>query len=172
MPQYSGVWILSLCALSLAPMLMVGAGAPPRPQPSFTATELAEYPLTEPILEKFARATRLLMAATRGESRFAEAPLFSRDISVSGDAPQMAAALQQRLDTDPLLATALFAADLSARDYATFALTLFAARLAHGFIESGALRGVPAGVAESNVRFVGDHKNRISALLRDLGVEH
>ena len=50
-------------------------------------------------------------------------------------------------------------------------LTLFAARLAHGFVESGVLRAVPPGAAEHNVRFVAQHEIRIAALLKGMGIE-
>ncbi len=137
-----------------------------------TTQELGEYRLTAQVFEKFAHATRLIMTAMRADPRFADAPLFTRDILVAGDAPHMAADLQRRLDHDPLLAGALFAADMHARDYTKFALTLFAARLAHGFVKSGVLRAVPAGVAEHNVGFVTAHEDRVAALLQSIGVEN
>jgi hypothetical protein len=157
--------------LMLALFVVVGAQSSPSAQSSFTATQLAEYPLTVAAFTKFAHATRLMIAATRDEPRFVDRPLFSKAIFVSGDAPEMAAALQQRLDSDPLLATALFAADMSARDYTKFALTLVAARLAQGFLNSGVMRGVPAGVAESNVRFIGAHEKDVAALLKEMRLE-
>lgn len=107
----------------------------------------------------------------RGDSRFENDPLFSRDVSVSGDAVEMAITLHRRLDQDPTLAAALFAADISAHEYATFALALFGARLAHGFLESGAMRRVPPGVAADNVAFVKEHLPAIRAALAQLGLE-
>jgi len=152
-------------------VLLAGGSALSAAQTSVTTRELTEYQLTEPVFEKFVHATRLLTAAMREDPRFAEAPLFTRDILVAGDAPHMAADLQKRLDLDPLLAGALFAADMHARDYTKFALSLFAARLAHGFVKSGVLRKVPAGVAEHNVEFVARYEDRIAALLKGMGVE-
>src|SRR5687768_16557152 len=155
--------------LILALLVLVGAHSVPSAQ-SFTATQLAQYPLTATAFTKFAHATRLMIAATQNEPRFVERPLFSKTIFVSGDALEMADALEQRLDSDPLLATALFAADISARDYTKFALTLVAARLAQGFVKSGVIRGVPAGVAENNVRFIGAHEKDVAALLKEMGL--
>lgn len=156
-------------ALLIAMTVVVGpAGLEQRP---LDAKEIAEYRLTEPVLRQFVRATRAILAATRHDPRFIEAPLFTRDITVSGDAAEAAATLQKRLDADPVLAGALFAADLDAREYAKFALTLFGAHLAHGFMESGALRRVPPGVATENILFVKTHKNTISPLLREMGLE-
>jgi hypothetical protein len=123
------------------------------------------------MLKRFAHATRLITAATSRDPRFEHDPLVTRDISVSGDAAEMATALQKRLDNEPALAGALFAADVSARDYAAFAIVLFGARLAHGFVKSGALRRVPPGVAAENVAFVEAHAAEISALLKQLGLE-
>ena len=140
-------------------------------QRPFDAKELADYRLTTPMLKRFAHATRLIVAATSHDPRFERDPLVTRDISVSGDAAEMATALHQRLDAEPALAGALFAADVSARDYAAFAIALFGARLAHGFVKSGAMRRVPAGVATENVAFVEAHIAEISALLKQLGLE-
>ena len=162
---------MSLSVLVLTTLLVAGAAGPQSGEPPLTARQLARYLLTEPMLKKFAHATRLMIAATRDEPRFVDAPLFTKDIFLSGDAAETAAALQKRIDSDPALAGALFAADLSARDYTSFAVTLVAARLAHGFIESGVLRGVPTGVAENNVQFVARHHSQVSALLRDMGLQ-
>lgn len=160
---------MRLCWLTGILLLAVGTPAPAR-QPTFAARELADYRLTEPVFKKFVHATRLMLMATRNEQRFADAPLFSRDITVSGDAPEMATALQRRVDSDPLLAGAVFAADVSGREYATFAITLFAARLAYGFVKSGVLRAVPAGVPTHNVEFVAQHETAISSLFKELGL--
>jgi hypothetical protein len=153
-------------------VLVVLAAAVPQPAaPSIDSKELAEYRLTRPVFQRFQRATRLILTATRADPRFATAPLFTKEIAVSGDAPAMAAALQQRLEREPALAGALFAADLDAREYTKFALALFAARLAHGFIKSGVLRRVPPGPPSDNVAFIETHRPEILALLKEMGVE-
>jgi hypothetical protein len=140
-------------------------------QRPFDAKELAEYRLTTPMFKRFAHATRLIVAAIKQDRRFERDPLVTRDISVSGDAAEMATALHQRLDAEPAFAGPLFAADMNARDYAAFAIVLIGARLAHGFVKSGAIRRVPAGVATDNVAFVDAHLAEISALLTQLGLE-
>ena len=140
-------------------------------QTPFDAKSLAEYRLTDPVFKRFARATALLASAMRREPRFAAEPLMTREIAVSGDAGEMATALKQRLDTDPVLSAALFAADISAHEYAAFAIALFAARLAQGFLASGAMRRVPAGVAADNVAFVTAHEAEVAVVLKQLDLE-
>ena len=140
-------------------------------QASFNEKELASYRLTTAVLKRFAHATRLIAAAMQRDARFADQPLITREISVSGDAPEMAAALQHRLDSEPALTAALFAAEISAHEYATCALALFAARLAQGFRNSGAMRRVPEGVAADNVSFVNAHESEVATLLKQLHLE-
>lgn len=135
------------------------------------ASELAEYRLTAPVLTRFAHASRLIATATRNRPALQETPLFSREITVSGDAADAAAALQARLDAEPAFATALFAADLDSREYVKFALALFAARLAHGFVKSGAIRRVPAGAAADNIAFIEQNEVAVRGLLRMLELE-
>ncbi len=140
-------------------------------QTRFDAKWLAEYHLTDAVFKRFAHATALLASAMRREPRFAAEPLITREISVDGDVAEMASALQQRLDTDPVLSAALFAADISAHEYAAFAIALFAARLAQGFLASGAMRRVPAGVAADNVAFVTAHEAEVAVVLKQLDLE-
>jgi hypothetical protein len=159
--------MVGVCVVLLA-LALPGTSTVQRP---IDAPELAEYRLTAEALERFARATRLIVTATRDDQRFDEAPLFSKDITVSGDAVEAAAILQRRLEAEPVLAGALFAAEIDAREYAKFALTLFGARLAHGFVQSGALRRVPPGAATDNIAFIEIHKTAIRALLRQMDLE-
>jgi hypothetical protein len=135
------------------------------------AAQLASYRLTEAAFKRFAHATRLIGGVIRNDPRYKDNPLITRDISVAGDAPQMASLLQHRLEADPALNAALFAADVSAQEYARFAIALFAARLAHGFVKSGAMRRVPAGVAADNVAFVASHEKEIAQLMQQLNPE-
>jgi hypothetical protein len=92
-------------------------------------------------------------------------------VSVLGEAAAEAAALETRLTNEPGLATALRLSGISAREYTKFAIGLFAARLAHGFVKSGVMRRVPPGVATDNVAFIDAHETDVAAVLRDLGVE-
>lgn len=157
------VVLLGFCLLAVPPQT--------RAQPAFDAVTLANYRLTLPVFTRFAHATRLLGAGMRRDPRFERDPLFTREVSVAGDAVEMATALRTRLDSEPGLAAALFAADISAHEYVTFALALVGARLAHGFLESGAMRRVPTGVAADNVAFVRTHLAAVRAALRQLGLE-
>jgi hypothetical protein len=141
------------------------------PQSAFSARELADYRLTDEVFRRFAHATRLIASATRHDARFEQQPLLTKDIVVAGDAAEMATALQSRLEGEPSVAVALFAADISSHEYATFSISMFAARLAHGFVASGAMRRVPAGVASDNVTFVGRHEREIAVLLKQLRLE-
>jgi hypothetical protein len=98
-------------------------------------------------------------------------PLFTREVAVLDDAVEAATALEARLLHERPLADAVSAAKMSAREYTRFALALFAARLAHGFLKSGAMRRVPPGVAADNVAFIEAHDVRVGVLLARLGVE-
>jgi hypothetical protein len=133
--------------------------------------ELAQYRLTTAVFTRFEAASRSIAAATRADPAFARDPLFTREVMVSGDAPAAAMTLETRLQAHPALVAALREAKLSARDYTKFALALFAARLAHGFVEAGVLRRVPAGAASANVAFVEAHEREITSVLADLGID-
>jgi hypothetical protein len=139
-------------------------------QAPFDVRELADYRLTIAAFRQFQVASRLIAATTRREDRFAGDPLFTREILLVGEAREMAAALERRLRTDPDLAEALRPARMPAREYTKFALALFGAHLAHGFVASGALRGVPPGVTADNVAFVEAHRTDIAAVLTELGI--
>lgn len=138
---------------------------------TLTARELAAYRLTAAAFDRFEAASRAIAAILRDDPAFAQAPLFTREIVSAADAEAAAATLEARLQSHPALAAALRTTKISARDYTTFALALFAARLAHGFVESGVLRRVPGGVAADNVAFVDAHEQRITTLLDELGIE-
>lgn len=140
-------------------------------QTALDVKELAEYRLTTPVFTQFNEASRIMAVAMRNDSALASNPLFTRSILVLGDAPTVAAALEARLQNHPLLADALRTAQITPREYTKFALALFAARLAHGFVSAGVLRRVPAGVAAANVQFVDAHQPEIAAVLKDLGIE-
>ena len=152
-------------------MLLITSVHVVQTQQPFDARQIASYRLEESIYKRFAHATRLLGRTLRTDARFEREPLITREISVDGDAAEMASALQRRLDAEPALAAGLFAADISSREYALFAIALFAAHLAHGFVNSGAMRRVPPGVAADNVAFVAAHEREIRLLLQELKVE-
>ena len=155
-------------ALGFCLALLPALAAAQRP---FDRKELATYRLTEPVYKRFAHATRLITAASRNEPRLARAPLFTKQIAVSGDVLEMAELLDARLEQEPAFTSALFAAEIDAREFTTFALALFAARLAHGFVKAGLIHVMPDGVAGGNVAFAEAHQAEIGALFAEIGVE-
>lgn len=142
----------------------------PRQAP-LDARELAEYRLTTPVFERFTAASTRIAAATRQEPGLAVDPLFTREVLVSGEAAAAAAALEKRLQAHPALSRALGESKITAREYTTFALALVAARLAHGFVQTGVLRRVPEGAATENVAFVARHEQAVSSVLAELGID-
>jgi hypothetical protein len=141
------------------------------PQDTFNIKELAEYRLTVPVFRQFVQASQLVVTAAASDRRLADEPLFTRDIAVLDDVVAAAARVEARLKFEPRYASALRIASITPRDYAKFALALFAARMAHGFLQSGAIRGVTPGVAADNVAFVAEHQAEIAEVLQLLGVE-
>ena len=154
------VFVLSLIVL-----------APGQAQAPLTVKDLAAYRLTLPVFERFVSASRRIAEATKADPRLAADPPFTREVAVLGDAAEVAPALEARLAGDRVLAAQLAAAKMSAREYTVFALALIGARLAHGFVKSGAMRFVPPGIASDNVQFIETHERDVSAVLQMLGVE-
>ena len=140
-------------------------------QAEFGVTEIADYRLDADVFARFNRASRLIAAATRADSRFENAPLLTKEILLSDDVLAAATALEARLRNEPALAGAFFAADLTPHDYTKFVLALAAARLAHGFVKSGVIRRVPPGVHADNVMFVDEHLTEIAAAMKEIGVD-
>jgi hypothetical protein len=137
----------------------------------YTAKEIAGYRLTALVFQRFDRASRQLATAIDRDARLADNPPFTRDVALLDDVVVAATTLDMRLRSEPALAAALQKAGMTAREYTTFALALVAARLAYGFVQSGAMRFVPEGVARDNVAFVETHRDEVMAVLRVLGVE-
>ena len=152
-------------------MLGLTAGPSSAAQSAITARDIGTYRLTAPVFRQFQQASGLIGVVTASDARFRFAPLFTREVAVSGDAPGAVADLVARIENDPPLASAVGAAALTAREYSVFALALFGARLAHGFVEAGVLRRVPAGAATENVAFVAEHQEEITAVLKTLGID-
>lgn len=145
--------------------------APAAAQQPFDQKELAAYRLTEPVYKRFAHAARLIAAASRQEPRLEQAPIFTKQIAVSGDVLEMATLLNTRLEEELAFRSALFAAQIDSREFTTFALALFAARLAHGFVKAGLIHVMPDGVAGGNVAFAEAHQADIGSLFKEIGVE-
>jgi hypothetical protein len=139
-------------------------------QAAIDVYDLADYRLTPEIFDQFVEASRLIGEITRRDTAFTYAPLFTKEVALSGDAPAMAAGLVARLENHAGLTTALNTARLTSREYSKFAIALLAAHMAHGFVKAGVLQRVPAGAPTHNVDFVNSHETEVTAVLADLGV--
>ena len=133
--------------------------------------ELAGYRLTTPDFEQFRNASARIAIVIAGDASFRAEPLFSEEITQSADVTEASATLEARLRSHAGLSEALTAAKMSPRDYTKCALTLVAARLALGFLDSGALKAVPRGPAADNVAFVRAHRTAVDQTLTDLAIE-
>lgn len=156
---------LTLIGASL--LALVGATAAQTP---IDVKELADYRLTPAVFTRFVEASRRIAGLTRQDAALAAAPLFTTEVTRSGDAAAAANGLVSRLAQHDGLAAALRSAKTTPREFATFAITLAAARLAHGFLESGAMRRVPDGAPAANVEFVRQHESEVLAVLGLLGI--
>lgn len=159
-----------LAALILAFAVAGGYPGPGRAQAPIDVYDLADYRLTPEVFNQFVEASHAIGEITRRDSAFTYAPLFTKEVALSGDAPAVAAGLVARLENHTGLSAALQSAKLAPREFSKFAIALLAAHLAHGFIKAGVLRRVPAGAPTHNVEFVETHQNEITAVLADLGV--
>jgi hypothetical protein len=133
--------------------------------------ELAAYRLTTAAFEQFLDASKRIAIVVGRDESFRAEPLFSQEVAQGGDVIEASAMLEARLHDHAGLAEALAAAKISPRDYTKCALTLVAARLALGFLESGVLKTVPPGAAAENVAFVRTHRQAVDELLGELGIE-
>src|SRR5262245_58152963 len=133
--------------------------------------ELAAYRLTAADFDQFRNASAGIAIVIAADPAFRTQPLFSEEITQSGDVTEARAALEARLRGHAGLSEALTAAKMSARAYTKCALTLVAARLALGFLDSGFLKTVPPGAAADNVAFVRAHRIAVDELLQELAIE-
>jgi hypothetical protein len=157
------------CAFHVAAAMVLMA-ALAHAQVPLDVYELADYRLTTEVFERFIQASSRVADATRDDTSFTYAPLFTKDVALSGDAVAAVAGLIARLEHHPALAASLDSAKITPREYAKFAITLIAARLAHGFLTSGVLPRVPAGAPTINVEFVKTHEAAVTTVLASLGV--
>ena len=134
--------------------------------------ELADYRLTTEVFERFVQANGRIVDITQHDTSFTYAPLFTKDIALSGDAVAEAAGLVARLANHAGLAAALEAAKMTPREYSKFAITLIVAHLAHGFLKAGVLPRVPSGAPTINVEFVKTHESDVTAALASLGIRN
>ena len=157
------------CAFHVAAAMVLMA-ALAQAQVPLDVYELADYRLTTEVFERFIQASSRVADATRDDTSFTYAPLFTKDVALSGDAVAAVAGLIARLEHHPALAASLDSAKITPREYAKFAITLIAARLAHGFLTSGVLPRVPAGAPTINVEFVKTHEAAVTTVLASLRV--
>jgi hypothetical protein len=158
-----------------APLIIVAmiVGLVTRPvtaQSPIDVYELADYRLTTDVFERFVQANGRIVDIIDNDASFTDAPLFTKDLALSGDAVAEAAGLVARLANHAGLAAALEAAKITPREYAKFAITLIAARLAYGFLNAGVLPRVPPGAPTLNVEFVKTHESDVTAALAHLGI--
>ena len=133
--------------------------------------ELAAYRLTTADFEQFRDASARIAIVIADDASFRGQPLFSEEITQSGDVTEASATLEARLRGHTGLSEGLAAARISARDYTKRALTLIAARLALGCLDSGVLKTVPPGAAADNVAFVRAHRTAVDEVLKELAIE-
>jgi hypothetical protein len=170
LPRDRAATCCTVLAVVVLILMLLAADSTP-PQDTFNIKELAEYRLSVPAFARFAAASRLIAAAVRDDPRLAANPLFTRDVSLLDDVRAAAEKVEAQLKFEPRYVAALRIASVSPREYTKFALALFGARLAHGFLKSGAMRHVPAGVASDNVAFIEAHEAEVAAILRLLELE-
>lgn len=132
--------------------------------------ELADYRLTQEVFARFVQASVRIADLTRDDASFVDAPLFTKEMVLSGDAVAEASGLAARLERHAGLSAALAAEALTSREYAKFVITLIAARLARGFLASGVLPRVPSGAPTINVEFVKANESAVKAALASLGI--
>jgi len=89
--------------------------------------ELADYRLTTEVFERFVQASSRVADVTRDDASFTYAPLFTKDVALSGDAVAAVTGLVARLEHHAALAASLDSAKITPREYAKFAITLIAA---------------------------------------------
>jgi hypothetical protein len=156
--------LLVIAAIGGAVTAAVEAQAP------LDVSELADYQLTAEVFERFVVATRAVAAIARDDPSFIYAPLFTKDVALSGDVVAAASALVARVENHPGLAAALEASKITPREYSKFAIGMIAAHMVEGFVKAGVMRRVPAGAPSVNVEFVKTHESDVVAALALLGV--
>ena len=163
--------MIGLTAPLIIVAMIVGLGTRPiAAQSPIDVYELADYRLTTDVFERFVLANGRIVDIIDHDASFTDAPLFTKDLALSGDAVAEATGLIARLANHAGLAAALEAAKITPREYAKFAITLIAARLAYGFLNAGVLPRVPSGAPTLNVEFVKTHESDVTAALAHLGI--
>ena len=160
----------ALATLILVAAITGLATVPVIAQAPIDVYELADYRLTTVVFERFVQANGRIVDITEHDSSFTYAPLFTKDVTLSGDAVAGAAGLVARLSNHVGLAAALESAKITPREYSKFVITLIAAHLAFNFMNAGVLNRVPPGAPTINVEFVKTHESDVAAALASLGI--
>jgi hypothetical protein len=155
-----------IVAAAMAMLLAIPISA----QSPIDVYELADYRLTTEVFERFVTANGPIVEILERDSTFTYAPLFTKELALSGDAVAEAAGLVARLSNHAGLAAALEAAKITPREYAKFVITLIVAHLAHSFVKAGVLPRVAPGAATVNVEFVKAHESDVTAALARIGI--
>jgi hypothetical protein len=155
-----------IVAAAMAVLLAIPISA----QSPIDVYELADYRLTTEVFERFVKANGPIVEIIGRDSTFTYAPLFTKELALSGDAVAEAAGLVARLSNHAGLAAALDAAKITPREYSKFVITLIVAHLAHGFVKAGVLPRVAPGAATTNVEFVKAHESDVTAALAGIGI--
>ena len=85
-----------LAALILAFAVAGGYPGPGRAQAPIDVYDLADYRLTPEVFKQFVEASHAIGEITRRDSAFTYAPLFTKEVALSGDAPAVAAGRRSR----------------------------------------------------------------------------
>ncbi len=182
-----------LCLAATAHAQMPGANDP-------DAKELAAYKITLPTLNKVVQATRNLVEGIKSDPRYIKQQSLKAEIKKlqekeepseadSAKLEKLEAELDQleegvfgandaqtltqmaaRIEKEPVMAKALSAASLDAREYAKFTLAYFQATMIAGMMKSGLVKEVPKELAASvnmdNVKFVQEHEAELAAFAK------
>jgi hypothetical protein len=187
------VALVLLCLPAIARAQIPGANDP-------DAKELAAYKITVPTLNKVVQATRNLVEGIKSDPRYLKQQSLKAEIKKLQDkeAPTEADStklekLQEDLDQledgvfsaedaktltqmaariqkEPVMAKALAAAGLDAREYAKFTLAYFQAAMIAGMMKAGMVKEVPKELAASvnmdNVKFVQEHEAELAVFAK------
>jgi hypothetical protein len=185
--------LVLLCLPAIVAAQMPGVNDP-------DAKELAAYKITVPTLNKVVQATRNLVEGIKSDPRFIKQQNLKAEIKKLEDKEEPSEAdtaklekLQEELDQledgvfsandaktlsqmaakiqqEPVMAKALSAAGLDAREYAKFTLAYFQAAMIAGMMKSGMVKEVPkelsASVNMENVKFVQEHEAELAAFAK------
>lgn len=134
-------------------------------------TTLANCRLTEETLERFAGATRRMIAALADPPVHAELQRQDEDTAGEADRVRSVAGIASRFERVPALHDAIGAEGMTPKEYVVVQVTLFQSTVAATYLEaegSGGLTELPKGTSQENVDFVRAHRDRISQLTAEL----